>query len=161
MEARFPTPPKRTGRHGTLNMTIIMASANDMGHVYADVIFHGLNGRVERRNLMVDTGALYTWIPTSLAESLGVAREVLRPFRIATGEVVHRWTGQVVVEILETRVTTIVVFGDEGTRGLLGVYTLEGLLLEVDTTNHVLKKAEAANACAVMARLESPAAASA
>ena len=138
-----------------------MATPTDMGHVYADVTFHGPNGRQERRNLMVDTGTLYTWIPASLAESLGVAREVLRPFRIATGEVVHRWTGEVVVELLDSRVTTIVVFGDEGTRGLLGVYTLEGLLLEVDTTNHVLKKADAANAYAATARAESPAAASA
>jgi len=36
-----------------------MATPTDMGHVYADVTFHGLNGRQERRNLMVDTGALY------------------------------------------------------------------------------------------------------
>jgi len=138
-----------------------MADANEMGHVYADVTFHGMNGRLERRNLMVDTGALYTWLPASLLDSLGVVREELRPFRIATGEVVHRWTGQVVVELLDSRVTTIVVFGDEGSRGLLGVYTLEGLLLEVDTTNHVLKKADAANAYAVTARMESLAAASA
>jgi len=114
--------------------------------VFADVIFHGPDGRTERRTLMVDTGALYTWIPASLAESLGVAREELRPFRIATGEIIHRWIGHVSVEILGTKETTIVVFGDEGTRGLLGVYALEGLLLEVDTTNHVLRRADAANA---------------
>ena len=102
-----------------------------------------------------------TWIPASLAKALGIVREELRPFRVATGEVIHRWIGHVTEEILGKKEPTIVVFGDEGTRGLLGVYTLEGLLLEVDTTNHVLKKADAANAYAVTALVESPAAASA
>ena len=119
-----------------------------MGHVYAEVTFHGPNGSLARKTLLVDTGALFTWIPASEAEALGIQRDELRPFRIATGEIVQRWIGQVVVEILGRRQTTIIVFGDEGSRGLLGVYTLEGLLLEVDTTNHVLRPVDAANACA-------------
>ena len=102
-----------------------------------------------------------TWIPASLAKALGIVREELRPFRVATGEVIHRWIGHVTEEILGKKEPTIVVFGDEGTRGLLGVYALEGLLLEVDTANHLLRKADAANAYSVTALVESPAAASA
>ena len=111
-----------------------------MAHAYAEVAFHGPNGRMEKKTLMVDTGALFTWIPASLAESLGVQHEELRPFRIATGEVVHRWVGYLLVEVLGSKAPTIVVLGDEGIQGLLGVHALEGLLLEVDPTNHVLRR---------------------
>jgi len=122
-----------------------MADANEMGHVYAEVTFLGPS-RTETRRLMVDTGALYTWIPASLAESMGIGREELRRFRLATGEIVHRWVGYVTLEVLGKRAPTIIVFADEGTAGLLGMHALEGLLLEVDPARNALKESDAANA---------------
>jgi len=121
-----------------------------VGHVYAEVTFHGRNGTVEQRRLMIDTGATFTWIPSSLAEALGVERRWSRPFRLANGELGDRWTGEIEVEILGRRATTIVVFGEEKTPGLLGVYTLEGLLLEVNPIDHVLRPWPAAFAYGVV-----------
>lgn len=43
---------------------------------------------------------------------------------------------------MDLRATTIVVFGLEGDAEVLGVYTLEGLRLEVDPITKRLKRAE-------------------
>ena len=121
-----------------------MSRRTRMGHVFADITFRVRNGQMAHRRLLVDTGSTYTWIPASFAESLVIERKERRPFGLATGDVVDRWIGEVEVEILGRRSTTIIVFGDEGIRGLIGVYTLEGLLLEVDPVHQLVRPQKAA-----------------
>ena len=121
-----------------------MPERSKMGLLHVEVAFHGRNGLEEHRRLLVDTGSLYTWIPASLAERLGIERKERMPFLMANGDIVERWIGEVEVEILGRRATRIIVFGDEGTPGMVGADTLEGLALEVDPVRLELRRASAA-----------------
>ena len=87
---------------------------------------------------LVDTGASHTTIPTPLLRELGV--EVYRQFTfiLADGRHIQRDVGQTWVRIDGRPIITIVVFGDQDTEALLGAYTLQGLLLSVDTANERL-----------------------
>lgn len=88
--------------------------------------------------VLVDTGASYSWVPGSILHRLGVVAGLRFPFILADGRRIER-------EMAETRVrldgqtrTTLVVFGDEGTQPLLGAYTLEGFGLAPDPVNRRL-----------------------
>lgn len=110
-----------------------------MGHVHTSVTFVGPTGKTEALSMLVDTGASYTWVPGKLLRELGARR--LRParFRLGDGRVVRRQLGEVVVEIMGIRATTVVVFAREGDATVLGVHALEGLALEVDPTHEALR----------------------
>ncbi len=64
-------------------------------------------------------------------------------FRTIDGKIVEREIGEVVIECLGERATTIVVFAEDGDSEVLGAYALEGLRLEVDPVTRQLKKVEA------------------
>ncbi len=81
---------------------------------------------------LVDTGASYTVLPSSLLHELGVTPHGQRPFLLATGVTVTRNVGRTWVRIDGRVEMTIVVFGDEGTLPLLGAVTLEEFGLGVD-----------------------------
>jgi clan AA aspartic protease len=81
---------------------------------------------------LVDTGATYTWLPRPLLERLRVRAGVRRDFETADGRVIQREMGEVAVRLNGEVHFTLVVFGDEGTRPLLGVVTLETFGLGVD-----------------------------
>ena len=81
---------------------------------------------------VVDSGSTYTWVPKDVLARLGIESEFQQEFETADGRVIE-W------DVAETRVrldgqprTTLVVFGDEGSKPLLGAYTLEGFGLAVD-----------------------------
>ena len=87
---------------------------------------------------LVDTAATYTWVPAPILESLGVQPAFRFPFITPDGRCMER-------EVAETRVrldgqvrTTLVVFGDAGTRPLLGAYTMEGFGVAADPLNRRL-----------------------
>jgi len=54
-----------------------------------------------------------------------------------------REIGEVVIECVDERVTTIVVFAKEDDIEVLGIYILGGLGIEGDPVNNQLKKVEA------------------
>ena len=84
---------------------------------------------------VVDTGAAYTMVPARLLHELGVQAVRKMEFVMADGRRVHLDMGEVRATINGRTVTTLVVFGEEGTRPLLGAYTLEGLGLAADPVN--------------------------
>ena len=94
--------------------------------------------RWETVNALVDTGASYTWVPSDILERLSVQPEFRREFETADGRIIEhdmaavtaRWDGQTL--------PTLVVFGDEGSRPLLGVVTLEEFSLGIDPVNRRL-----------------------
>ena len=90
---------------------------------------------------IVDTSAIYTVIPSSTLEKLGVKRMYRRRFSLADNRVVERDIGLIGIRIGDRETHTIAVFGEEGLF-LLGVYTLEGLGLEVDPVTGKLKEME-------------------
>ncbi len=93
--------------------------------------------------LVVDTGATYTTLPSSFLESLGVKRVRKTRLTIADGRSVDREIGEVGIEVNEKRATsTPVVFGDREIF-LLGSVTLEELSLAPDPVRKKLVPAEA------------------
>ena len=93
----------------------------------------GIDGRQTRDlEAIVDTGAIYTALPAHLLHGLGVTPTGERRFLVADGRRVQMEYGEARVTIDGEDVTTLVVFGRDGTPPLLGAYTLEGLGLAVD-----------------------------
>ena len=75
----------------------------------------------------VDTGALYTMLPTRTLNELGTAPIDSRTFLIADGSSVAMEVGQAWVTVDGVSIVTIVAFGGDNAPPVLGAYTLEGL----------------------------------
>lgn len=104
--------------------------------------------RRQLHNVLVDTGAELSWIPSQILESLGIERRKAMDFRQATGAVVTRWTGLAWVYAGGTSASDDVVFGEPGDLVLLGSRSLEGLNLRIDPVSKTLVDAGPAPAAA-------------
>ncbi|HKZ47790.1 MAG TPA: retroviral-like aspartic protease family protein [Thermoplasmata archaeon] len=110
-----------------------------MGLTHVEVTLFGASGEGFTMTLLVDSGATYTVVPRELAERLGLRPEEELRFEIANGEIVTRPVGQAEVQIQGRRTWTKIVFGEPRDKKLLGVYTLEGLGLEIDPVRRLLR----------------------
>lgn len=81
---------------------------------------------------IVDTGAIYTVIPKSIADKLRLEETGRRRFKMADGNVVEYPISEAYITIEGEGVTSLVAIADEKTPVLLGVTTLELLGLKVD-----------------------------
>ena len=81
---------------------------------------------------LVDTGASYTIVPARRLEELGVSPIDEIVLVMADGRPIEYEMGEALATASGRRIPTLVVFGDDGARALLGAYTLEGLRLVVD-----------------------------
>ena len=88
--------------------------------------------RYERVEALVDTGATYTTLPSSLLRRLGVAPHIRLPFELADGRRIERDVGRTWVRIDGRAEMTMVVFGEEAAGPVLGAVTLETFLLAPD-----------------------------
>ncbi len=96
------------------------------------------DGPFEALEALVDTGATYTFVPSSLLERLGVRSIDSETFVIADGSRIERRVGEALIRLDGRTRTTMVIFGDEGSSPLLGAFTLEAFSLSVDTRNRRL-----------------------
>ncbi len=97
---------------------------------------------VELASMLVDTGSEYTWVPATILEKIGIAREKKDlHFVMANGEQITRSVGFGILHVEDTFTIDEVVFAEPGDLLLLGARTLEGLNLTVDSR---LKKLVAA-----------------
>ena len=92
-------------------------------------------------NVLVDTGAELSWIPSRILESLGIERRKAVRFRQADGTILTRWTGSAWVYAAGTSATDDVVFGEPNDLVLLGSRSLEGLNLRIDPVAKTLTDA--------------------
>lgn len=114
-----------------------------MGHCYASIkIYDKARSKSKEVPLLVDTGSTYTWVKKTTLESLGLLSEGKWRFKTIEGREIEREIGEAVVEYDGLTATTIVVFALEEDAQVLGVYSLEGLRLEVDPVSKKLKRAE-------------------
>jgi predicted aspartyl protease len=107
----------------------------------------------ERRrvaNVLVDTGAELSWLPSDVLDALGVERFSKWRFRQANGTVVERWVGPVFVHVVGKRAADEVVFGEPGDLVLLGARSLEGLNLRVELATRQLVDAGPAPAAVIV-----------
>lgn len=106
-------------------------------------VWNPLNPKLSRDvELLVDTGATYTVLPEDLLKELGVKGVRLVKVRLASGEVVERWLGEVGIEVSGYRVSaTPVIFGFPKVY-LLGSVTMEQLGLMPDPIERRLRPIE-------------------
>jgi len=97
--------------------------------------------RVVELEGIVDTGAIYSVIPRSVLEELGVRPIERRRFR-AFGGYVERDIGEVGVELMGRKRTVTVIFGEAGDIAVLGITALEAFGLELDPVRGTLREAE-------------------
>jgi predicted aspartyl protease len=91
------------------------------------------------KNLLVDTGSGFTWLPASELENIDVAREKKDlPFIMANGQRITRDAGFAIIRVEDHFTIDEVVFAEEGDLLLLGARTLEGLNLRVDSVRKKL-----------------------
>lgn len=91
---------------------------------------------------VVDTGAMWTVIPSRILEGLQIKPRGETKFKLANGQVSNFPIGDAYIEVEGITRATTVVFGSEEAPALLGVTTLEQLGLEVDPITGKLKPME-------------------
>lgn len=114
-----------------------MSARGGIFHAYIAVAAQP-DGPFRELDALVDTGSLYTWVPRSLLQQLGVRPTATRRFVLANGEVIDRDVAWIVIRLNGETSPTICVFGDEGTEPLLGVVALEEYALAADPVNQRL-----------------------
>ena len=116
-----------------------------MGHVIAKAKLYnpGDPSKNLEVELLIDTGSTYSWIKRDKLEELGLKPMTRWKFKTVEGKIVERDIGEVVVECLRERATTVTVFAENRDEEVLGVHAMEGLRLEVDPVTKQLKKVEA------------------
>ena len=92
----------------------------------------------ETIDALVDTGASLTTVPASILSRLGVTPHRKFVFALADGREVERDVGQTWIRVAGQSAITFVAFGDEDVEPLLGSYSLQGLMLGVDSPNEQL-----------------------
>lgn len=83
-------------------------------------------------NVLVDTGAELSCMPSRILDELGISRRRLLRFRQADGSVFERWTGSALVYAADVSATDDIIFGEPNDLVLLGSRSLEGLNLRID-----------------------------
>src|SRR5437660_561937 len=87
---------------------------------------------VRMLEFLVDSGAIYSVVPTPILEELGIKPIVEQEFRLADGSAITRRKGGAVFRYKDRVGTADVIFGEEGDHLLLGAFTLEALGLALD-----------------------------
>ncbi len=93
------------------------------------------------RNVTVDTGSYFTWIPSNILRDIGVEARKTETIELADGRKGRRRTGIAECIVLGRRDICRVLFAKQNERPLLGADALWALNLEVDThSNRLLVK---------------------
>jgi clan AA aspartic protease len=93
----------------------------------------------ESVEFLIDSGAIYSVVPTPILEKLGIKPLAEEEFRLADGSKVVRKKGGAVFRYGERVGVADVIFGEEGDHKLLGAFTLEALGLVLDPLRRELK----------------------
>jgi predicted aspartyl protease len=110
-----------------------------MGYLYTDMTIRGSKAAVELKNVLIDTGAIYTVLPEEILEQAGAARiptEV--EIELGNGERVKANAYGVAIKIEEVEAPSISITF-EGAQTVIGVETLESIGLKLDPTTSRLE----------------------
>lgn len=88
---------------------------------------------------LIDSGAIYSVVPTPILEELGIQPLAEETFRLADGSKIVRKKGIALFRYGERVGGADVVFGEAGDSVLLGALTLEALGLALDPLKRELK----------------------
>ena len=93
----------------------------------------------EKLEFLIDSGAVYSVVPTPLLERLGIKPFAEQQFRLADGSKIVRKKGGALFKYEDSIGVADVIFGQEGDSVLLGAFTLESLGLVLDPLRRELK----------------------
>ena len=94
--------------------------------------------RSEPVRVLVDTGSELSWLPAEVLAATGIAPRRKRAFRLADGRTMERDVGFCILEAEGFITNDEIVFALPGDMHLLGVRTLEGFGVMVDSLEHRL-----------------------
>jgi predicted aspartyl protease len=114
-----------------------------MGTFFHTIRLIAASGAAETLDALVDTGAMFTTIPSPILERLGVRPFDSIPVRFANGHIATWRMGQVEVELDGRRRPILCLFGSPDAPPLIGAHTLEAFLLTVDPIEQKLVPKEA------------------
>lgn len=94
---------------------------------------------IEKVEFLIDSGAVYSVVPTPILERLGIQPLTAQEFRLADGTKITRRKGIALFKYGDRIGGADVIFGEEGDSVLLGAFTLEALGLALDPLRRDLK----------------------
>jgi clan AA aspartic protease len=98
------------------------------------------NPRVmEEVEFLIDSGAVYSVVPTQILKKLGIKPLREEEFRLANGTTIKRKKGVALFKYGDKIGGADVIFGEPGDMNLLGAFTLEALGLVLDPIKRELK----------------------
>jgi predicted aspartyl protease len=114
-----------------------------MGFTYIKIRVYSVDlTRWEDVEVLMDSGALFTSIPRSILEGLGLKPIARQKLRVYGGGVIERDVGGAAVEYGERRAIVPIVFGEPKDIPVLGATALESLGYQVDPISKMLKPIE-------------------
>jgi predicted aspartyl protease len=93
----------------------------------------------EEVDFLVDSGAIYSVVPTPILERLGIKPITEQEFHLANGSTIKRKKGGALFRCGERVGVADVIFGEPDDSILLGAFTLEALGLVLDPLRRELK----------------------
>ncbi|HEY3043504.1 MAG TPA: retroviral-like aspartic protease family protein [Vicinamibacterales bacterium] len=96
-------------------------------------------GAAEEVQCLVDSGAIYSLIPSAVLARLGIEAHSSRDFVLANGDVIRRQLATATFEYEGRRGDSMVIVGEPGDDPLLGATTLEGFGLVLDPFRRELR----------------------
>ncbi len=93
----------------------------------------------EKLEFLIDSGAIYSVVPTPILERLGIKPFAEQTFRLADGSKIVRKKGGALFKYHEQVGGADVIFGEDGDCLLLGALTLAALGLTLDPMRRELK----------------------
>ena len=88
---------------------------------------------------LVDSGAVYSVVPSAVLRKLGIRPLATEEFRLADGSAIRRKKGIALFKYQDKVGGADVIFGEEGDSLLLGAFTLEALGLALDPLRRELR----------------------
>lgn len=88
---------------------------------------------------LIDSGAIYSVVPTPILENLGIKLLAEQEFRLANGEKITRKKGIALFKYGDRVGGADVIFGEQDDATLLGAFTLEALGLVLDPFKRELR----------------------
>jgi len=128
-----------------------VSMVHEMGIFYTDIEIASLAAATERRvlrDVMVDTGSEYNWVPADILRELGVEPVRVDRFETADGRILEREIGFALFFAAARSSPAIAVFAQPGDLVLLGAHGLEGMNLRVDLVRRELVPARPVQAAA-------------
>jgi len=98
------------------------------------------NPRITKRiEFLIDSGAIYSVVPTPILDRVGIKPISEQEFRLADGTKIVRKKGIALFKYGDKIGGADVIFGEEGDSVLIGAFTLEALGLALDPLKRELK----------------------